>query len=142
MARIASASESRSEEVIVVSEVMGLDSHFVGFAVAGGDGLWRLALSAGEASLVNEGAHEAGPEGARGEGRGDAELEVVLAVQARQAVELAHLVVELDASSSDFLQVDATRVGKRGDAVAALGPPCAGARPAQRCDVSGVFDVS
>ena len=73
------------------------------------------AEAAGEAALVDEGAHVAGAEGAGGEGLGHAAGDLGLAVQGDQALELLDLAFEADATAGDLLQVDARLGGEAGE---------------------------
>src|SRR5262245_17619540 len=79
---------SRSEEVSVASEVVGLDAHLVGVLAAGDDGLRRLTEALSEALLIDVEADVASAEGAGAERGGDAGDDVALAVPGDEPLDL------------------------------------------------------
>src|SRR5688572_12639331 len=83
--------ESRSEEIIVASEVVRLDAHVVGILASGDDGLGRLAEACGKTRLVDVTAYVASAEGARAERCGDPGGDIGLAVDRDEASELVEL---------------------------------------------------
>jgi hypothetical protein len=131
---------SRSEEVIVASEVVRLDAHLVGLASASDDRLGRLAQARGEAPLVDVGAHIASAEGAGPERRLDTRDHLRLAVARDEALELVDLGAQVDAASRDLLEVDAARLGEGRDAVLALRPLGAGPAVEEFLDMLGLLD--
>jgi hypothetical protein len=84
-----------------------LDIEAVGDGMTSDDGLRWLAEASCEASLIHQGADEAGTDGALGESFGHGAGELGVTVGHEHSGKLSHLGIEIDAPSSDFLEVQA-----------------------------------
>src|SRR5258706_12197598 len=112
------------EEGIVGLQGVGLDDDFVGRGVAGNDGLGWLAETARKAALIDECPDVADAEGASGERALHAVGDVGLAVERDEPLKLLDFAFEIDATPSDFLQVDAGFWGERSEPIAPTRAVC------------------
>src|SRR5215831_2964550 len=128
------------EEGIVRLQGVRLDDDFVGHGVAGEDGLRWLAEAAGEAALVNQGSDIPSAKGACSESPLHAFGEVGRAVELQQSTELLDLAFEIDAASSDLLQVHSALGRESGEAIAATRSSTGRAPLEEGVDMRAVFD--
>ena len=82
---------------------------------------WWLTETACEAGLIDEGADVLGAEGAKRERLGHRGGDVDLVVLRDEAHQLADLVLEVEATARDLLQVEAARRAHRGQPVLSFG---------------------
>jgi hypothetical protein len=91
------------EEGIVGLQVVRLDDERVGCGMSSNNGLGWLAEASRKARLVDAGPHISCAKAARNEGSADPLDNVVDAVTLDESSQLAHFVIELNASACNFL---------------------------------------
>src|SRR5579863_40226 len=129
------------EEGIVGLQVMGLDDEGVGGRVSGDDGLGRLAETAGEAGLIDEGAHVARAERLVPERLRHGLRDLGLAVALDEAMEHADLVLQIDLPARDFVEIEPALGRHLSEAVAARSAVSAGTALNQLFAMLALLDV-
>jgi hypothetical protein len=130
------------EEGIVGLQIMGFDDHCVSCSVSSNNRLRWLTQTTRETCLVDARAYVGCTESACNKGTSHSFNHVVSAVAVYETGKFTDLVIELDASSSDFLQIGATLGRKIRDGIATSRALCTGTSSEKFLPVYRVLDFS